>query len=128
MQGIISQLKQLGRVRTSETYTATLNSFMKFRAGQDILLCEDSPGEQFIRGVTQDGEIYNFARTLTNDTEFCGACFDPDGQTLYVNQQGERGGTVDGPPNGNAVTYAIYGPFEKRAGSNNKNFGNGRGA
>ncbi len=40
MQGIISQLKQLGRVRTSETYTATLNSFMKFRAGQDILLCE----------------------------------------------------------------------------------------
>ena len=40
MQGIISQLKQLGRVRTSETYTATLNSFMKFCAGQDILLCE----------------------------------------------------------------------------------------
>ncbi len=40
MQGIISQLKQLGRVRTSETYTATMNSFMKFRAGQDILLCE----------------------------------------------------------------------------------------
>lgn len=40
MQGIISQLKQLGRVRTSETYTAALNSFMKFRAGQDILLCE----------------------------------------------------------------------------------------
>ena len=40
MQGIISQLKQQGRVRTSETYTATLNSFMKFRAGQDILLCE----------------------------------------------------------------------------------------
>ena len=40
MQGIISQLKQLDRARTSETYTAALNSFMKFRAGQDILLCE----------------------------------------------------------------------------------------
>ncbi len=91
---------------------------------QDIFLCEDSPGEQFIRGVTQDGEIYNFAKTQTNDSEFCGACFDPDGQTLYVNQQGERGGLVEGPPGGQAVTYAIYGPFEKRAGANNKNFGN----
>jgi len=96
---------------------------------QDIFLQEDSPGEQFIRGVTQDGEIYDFARTITNDTEFCGGCFDPDGQTLYVNQQGERGGALpDGPPDGQAVTYAIYGPFEKRAGANNKNFGNGSGA
>ena len=40
MQGIISQLKRLNRIRTSETYTATLSSFMKFRDGQDILLCE----------------------------------------------------------------------------------------
>ena len=40
MQGIIGQLKQLGKVRTSETYTAALASFMKFREGQDILLCE----------------------------------------------------------------------------------------
>lgn len=95
---------------------------------QDIFLCEDSPGEQFIRGVTQDGQIYNFAQTVSNDTEFCGACFDPDGQTLYVNQQGERGGGLEGPPGGNAVTYAIYGPFEKRAGANDKNFGNGRDA
>lgn len=40
MQGIIGQLKQLGKVRTSETCTAALASFMKFREGQDILLCE----------------------------------------------------------------------------------------
>ena len=40
MQGVISQLKRLGKIRTSETYTATLSSFMKFRDGQDILLCE----------------------------------------------------------------------------------------
>lgn len=39
MQGIISQLKRLNRIRTSETYAATLASFMKFREGQDILLC-----------------------------------------------------------------------------------------
>ena len=70
------------------------------------------------------GEIYNFAKTETNDSEFCGSCFDPDGQTLYVNQQGERGGPIEGPPSGQAVTYAIYGPFGRRAGANNKNFGN----
>lgn len=90
---------------------------------QDIFLCEDGEGEQYIRGVTQDGQIYNFARTTTNDTEFCGACFDPDSQTLYVNQQGERGGLPDGPPDGRAVTYAIYGPFEQRLGDNSKNVG-----
>ncbi len=91
----------------------------------DIFLQEDSPGEQYIRGLTQDGSIYDFALALTNDTEFCGGCFDPDGQTLYVNQQGERGGGVDGPPEARATTYAIYGPFEKREGDNSKNFGNG---
>lgn len=38
MHGVIAQLKQLGRVRTSETYTATLKSFMAFRDEQDIPL------------------------------------------------------------------------------------------
>ena len=40
MQSVIGQLKRLNRIRTSETYAATLASFMKFREGQDILLCE----------------------------------------------------------------------------------------
>lgn len=40
MQSIIGQLKQLDKIRTSETYTAALTSFMKFREGQDMLLCE----------------------------------------------------------------------------------------
>ena len=38
MHGIIAQLKQLGKVRTSETYTATLNSFIAFREEQDVPL------------------------------------------------------------------------------------------
>jgi uncharacterized protein len=76
-----------------------------------IFLQEDGNGEQFVRGVTRDGEIYNFARTTANDTEFCGGCFDPDGKTFYVNQQGDRGGLPGGPVNARAVTYAIYGPF-----------------
>jgi uncharacterized protein len=92
----------------------------------DVLICEDSPGEQYLRGVTIDGEIYNFAKTQTNNTELCGACFDPDGNTLYVNQMGERGSLPNGPPGQQAVTYAIYGPFGDRAGANDKDFGTGR--
>ena len=38
MHGVIAQLKQLGKIRTSETYTATLKSFMAFREEQDIPL------------------------------------------------------------------------------------------
>ena len=38
MQGVIAQLKQLGKIRTSETYTATLKSFMAFRESQDVPL------------------------------------------------------------------------------------------
>jgi secreted PhoX family phosphatase len=81
----------------------------------DIFLCEDTFGDQSIRGLTRHGEIYDFARSITNATEFCGACFDPMGHTLYVNQQGARGSLPDGPPGAQAVTYAIYGPFGKRA-------------
>ena len=35
---VIAQLKQLGKVRTAETYTATLKSFMKFLDNHDIPL------------------------------------------------------------------------------------------
>jgi secreted PhoX family phosphatase len=86
----------------------------------DIFLQEDSDGEQFVRGVTRAGEIYDFAKSGTNESEFCGACFDPDHRTLYVNQQGNRGSLPFGPPGDAAVTYAIYGPFERRAGSNGR--------
>jgi secreted PhoX family phosphatase len=86
----------------------------------DLFLCEDANAPQFIRGLTPDGAIYDFAMGITNDTEFAGACFDPDGKTLYVNQYGQRGTlpfgptiVPDGPPAG-GVTYAIYGPFGDR--------------
>ena len=81
---------------------------------RDVFLCEDSFGPQFIRGLTRWGEIYNFARSGINHTEFCGACFDPAGQTLFVNQQGNRGNLPNGTPGSEARTYAIYGPFRRR--------------
>ena len=38
MESLIDKLKQNGKLRTSETYRATLNSFRKFRDGEDIML------------------------------------------------------------------------------------------
>ena len=38
MHGVIAQLKQLGKIRTSETYIATFKSFMVFRENQDVPL------------------------------------------------------------------------------------------
>ncbi len=40
MQSVILQLQQMGKQRTSETYQATLRSFMSFREDRDILLYE----------------------------------------------------------------------------------------
>ena len=38
MQGVIVQLQQMGKQRTSETYRCTLKSFMQFREDKDVLL------------------------------------------------------------------------------------------
>lgn len=40
MNEVIKQLKHLGKVRTSETYTSTLHSFMRFRSSEDVTLDE----------------------------------------------------------------------------------------
>lgn len=67
----------------------------------DLILCEDGRGDQYLRGLTPGGRIYDFARNLHPDrSEFCGACFSPDGSILFVNIQ-EPG-----------ITVAIRGPWE----------------
>lgn len=38
MEGVIRQLKSIGKIRLSETYRTTLNSFVRFRCSEDILL------------------------------------------------------------------------------------------
>jgi len=73
----------------------------------DLVVCEDGSGTQFLRGLTVEGRIYDLAESVTNHTEFCGAAFDPAGRTLFVNQQGGR-------PEPPAITYAIWGPWERR--------------
>lgn len=73
-----------------------------------ILICEDGGGEQYLRGLTSAGKIFDFALNLFNEREFAGATFSPDGETLFVNIQG------DAPPN-LGMTFAIWGPWEQGA-------------
>jgi len=89
----------------------------------DVFLQEDASGDQFVRGVTEEGRIYDFAQTIANDTEFCGGCFSPDGKTFFLNQQGNRlGGDASEAEirEGGALTYAIWGPFSRRKGKGDR--------
>ena len=52
-----------------------------------LFVCEDQYTEvvdNHIRGVDNNGSVYNFAR-LRRQTELAGACFSPDGSTMFVN-------------------------------------------
>jgi hypothetical protein len=52
-----------------------------------LVLCEDQAGpveSNHLRGVTPGGAVYPIAR-LHDQTELAGACFSPDGGTLFVN-------------------------------------------
>jgi len=52
-----------------------------------LIVCEDQYTDivdNHLRGITPAGEVYTFAR-LRAQTELAGACFSPDGSTLFVN-------------------------------------------
>jgi secreted PhoX family phosphatase len=78
-----------------------------------LVLCEDGPEVQFVRGLTVDGVVFDFAQNnavlrgehgLHGDfrrSEFAGAAFSPDGQWLFVNMQSP------------GITFAITGPWRK---------------
>jgi secreted PhoX family phosphatase len=71
------------------------------------LLCEDGPIENFLRGVTPAGQIFDFAQNKIprrEGDEFAGATFSPDGKVLFVNIQAASG-----------LTFAIWGPWKKGA-------------
>lgn len=66
-----------------------------------LIVCEDqytAVVDNHLRGVTPKGDLYTFAR-LRAKTELAGACFSPDGSTLFVNAYSP------------AKTFAITGPW-----------------
>ncbi|WP_341231353.1 alkaline phosphatase PhoX, partial [Nocardioides salarius] len=73
-----------------------------------LVVCEDSSGDNYLRGLTQRGRIWDIAlnrlRSSSGDErfgdEFAGSTFSHDGRTLYVNIQSSRG-----------MTFAIWGPW-----------------
>jgi len=76
-----------------------------------IVICEDNGDANFIRGLTPDGRIFDFAKNILNKDEFAGACFSPNGKTLFLNIMGSTvsSGTSMGR------TVAIWGPWEDGA-------------
>jgi hypothetical protein len=76
-----------------------------------VILCEDSLGDNFIRGLSRKGQLFDIAlnRLTTNATgaprfgdEFAGSTFSRNGKTLFVNIQASRG-----------ITFAIWGNWQK---------------
>lgn len=66
----------------------------------DVILSEDNGELNFIRGINQQGEIYDIACNRSSSSEFAGTVFSPSGKTMFVNIQ-ENGDTlaITGPWN-----------------------------
>jgi secreted PhoX family phosphatase len=69
----------------------------------DLIICEDTGGVCRLVGVTPQGQYYVFGANGEADRELAGACFSPDGSTLFVNVQTP------------GYTLAITGPWNRRA-------------
>lgn len=70
----------------------------------DIVICEDDGGSSAIVGITPEGAMYKIGH-VDMDSEVAGACFSPDGTTLFVNIQKNPGQTL-----------VITGPWRDRIG------------
>jgi secreted PhoX family phosphatase len=104
-----------------------------------LLVCEDGDDDQYLRGLTPRGEIFDFALNLQTSHEWAGATFAvaerqrgwedrgrngrrgpsfvtrSDRQTLYVNRQGATGGANPPAPGTEGMTFAIWGPWHEGA-------------
>jgi hypothetical protein len=67
--------------------------------GYAVMCTDGDDDSQFLAGIAADGRTFPLARNRLSGEEFAGACFGPDGRTLYANIQ-EPGTTV-----------AIWGPW-----------------
>lgn len=75
-----------------------------------LVVCEDNSSDNFIRGLTRRGDLFDIAlNRLTSSSgadrsndEFAGTTFSPDGRTLFVNIQASAG-----------MSFAIWGPWRR---------------
>ena len=88
MHGVIAQLKQLGKIRTSETYTATLKSFMAFRENQDVPL----------DGISSDMMLLYEAHLKTRDVSMNTISFYVRNLRAIYNRAVEKGLTPQNKP------------------------------
>ena len=65
----------------------------------DLVVCEDTSDHCGLVGIRPDGSLYTLADNAYSGSELSGACFSPDGNTLFVNIQYP------------GTTLAIRGPF-----------------
>ena len=99
---------------SAEVLDAPDNLCVSPRGG--LVLCEDGTGVDFIRGLTTDGHIFDFARNnvvldgerngIAGDftgSEFAGVTFSPDGRWLLFNIQSP------------GITFAVTGPWKDGA-------------
>ncbi len=73
-----------------------------------LVLCEDSSGDNYLRGLTANGKLWDIAlnrigygtEATRYGDEFAGSTFSTGGETLFVNIQSSEG-----------MTFAIWGPW-----------------
>jgi secreted PhoX family phosphatase len=80
-----------------------------------LVLCEDGSGQEFLHGLTVEGDIFKFAQNNVlngerngfvgdyRGSEWAGACYSPDGRWLFANLQSP------------GITFAITGPWTSGA-------------
>ncbi len=73
-----------------------------------IVICEDGAGTNYVRGINQSGQVFDLVRNNVNTSEWAGACFSPQGRTLFVNIQG----STNSASSTLGQTFAIWGPWE----------------
>ena len=91
-----------------------------------LIVCEDdassdsdtsphAPGIEDVNrliGITRSGEAFVFGVNIFSGSEIAGACFSPDGSTLFVNLYGDSTGTPRQHA-GEGMTCAITGPWRR---------------
>ncbi len=79
-----------------------------------LVICEDGDGQNFVRGLTRSGAVFDLVSNDLNGSEWAGACFSPQGRTLFVSIQGNTR-PLSRPSTVQAMTFAIWGPWESGA-------------